>query len=105
MRPQAQNSGDKSMSPVDAQIQAEVFSIRYYPKISVGMLYMADGECCDMSGAIELFQGIDPAVRAINTFSGDEPDTMYFRRGGEWTAYITRPRSARQSSWCKIAPS
>jgi hypothetical protein len=41
-----------------------------------------------MSGCIEIFESLDPEVRQIETFSGDEPDTMYARdRGGKWRAY------------------
>jgi hypothetical protein len=51
---------------------------------------MDEGNCCDMRGCIELFERIDPEVRTIYTFAGDEPDTIYKREGKEWHAFMPR---------------
>lgn len=39
--------------------------------------------CCDMSGAIHLFQRIDPGVRRITTTNNGQHDTIY-RRLPDW---------------------
>ncbi len=46
-------------------------------------------ECCDMSGAIRLAQGLLPGVQRILTYAGVELDTVYVRQSGdEWQALV-----------------
>ncbi|SEP45341.1 hypothetical protein SAMN02990966_06494 [Rhodospirillales bacterium URHD0017] len=77
------------------EIMCDVRGIAYDFERRIGRLYMAEDNCCDMSGCIEFFSGIDPDVRRIETFAGEVPDTVYIRdrdvpRGHrvEWTARL-----------------
>jgi hypothetical protein len=70
------------------RLKCEVVSLAYDFRSHTGELYMADGHCCDMTGCVALFEGIDPKVTAINTYSGDEADTMYRKGGEEWKAFL-----------------
>lgn len=56
---------------------------------------LAEHNCCDMYGAIETVQSLDPQVREIHTFSGTEPDTVYFLSGKEWHAVLPERLRAR----------
>jgi hypothetical protein len=87
--------------PYGGKFMCEVRSIAYDFDRRLGRLYMAEGNCCDMSGCIGFFVGVDPAVRHIETFAGDMPDTVYVRDGDlpaghrlEWTAML--PEEADQ---------
>jgi hypothetical protein len=51
-----------------------------------GHLYMLQGDCCDMQGAVALFQAIDPRVVRVVTASGDALDTCYETQRGGWVA-------------------
>ena len=46
-------------------------------------LHMAEGECCDMSGCIELVQRISYGIDYIETYSGNKKDTCYRRVNGK----------------------
>lgn len=61
-----------------------VTALHYDFSMHAGTLVMAHLECCDMSGCIALFKKIDPAVRFIQTVSGNVPDTCYAKLGKEW---------------------
>lgn len=47
-------------------------------------LYFPDGDCCDMSGAINLANILHPKVKAIVTYSGRSPDRIYHKIGNAW---------------------
>ena len=54
-----------------------------------GRLYMTANHCCDMSGCLDIFKAIDPAVRHVKTFMGEDPDTQYhfderWKDAGNW---------------------
>jgi hypothetical protein len=53
---------------------------------------MVAGHCCDMPGCIALFQRIDPHVQHIDTYAGDERDTVYVKStcSGEWRGVLPR---------------
>jgi hypothetical protein len=68
----------------DPRLMCNVVSLGYYAKGRIGTLYLAEGDCCDMRGCIELFEGIDPEVMLIQTYSGGVRDTRYRRTGGGW---------------------
>jgi hypothetical protein len=70
------------MTPAE-RIQAEVEAIIYYPRRRRGELWLAEGDCCDMTGAITLFEQIDAEVRTIMTFSGNAGDTCYIKSPGD----------------------
>lgn len=73
-----------------------VEGVTYNPTSRSGTLTMRAGDSCDMEACIDRFKllakvfgGADD-VRRIQTFSGEEPDTLYTSDDGEhWTAYPT----------------
>lgn len=67
-------------------LKCGVERLEYDFKSATGTLHVPDGHCCDMKGCIEFFQAIDPAVQAIDTFSGVRPDTRYRLTRGDWAA-------------------
>jgi len=75
------------MSEQHDELQCEVDRLEYDFVKCTGRLYMADGDCCDMSACVQLFMAIDRHVKRIETFSGDEPDTMYGRPVDAWISY------------------
>ena len=52
-------------------------------------LEMPDGQCCDMSGAIDIAEKIMPSVWRIQTISGGKTDVEYRLFRGKWDAYTT----------------
>jgi len=52
----------------------------------VGALYLPEGVCTDMGGAIQFFKRIDPEVEQIQTYAGPERDTISTRTGKQWEA-------------------
>jgi hypothetical protein len=64
----------------------DVRSIAYDFESRVGIVYMPENCCTHMTGAIEVFEQIDPKVRQVQTFAVDVPDTVYTRAAKEWTA-------------------
>lgn len=72
----------------DERLKCHVVSIGYDLLTNMGQLYLLDGDCCDMTGCVALFERIDPKVTAINTYSGDKADTMYRKAGMKWKAYL-----------------
>lgn len=74
-----------------ADTQCFVESLSYDFSKRRGVLQMREGSCTDMMGCILLFKAIDPNVRDILTFAGDELDTSYRNDGsGEWRAIDAR---------------
>ena len=68
-------------------LMCEPHSIEYDFKSRLGVLRMADGDCCDMTGCINVFMRMDQEVSKILTYSGDKPETVYVKRSdGEWRA-------------------
>lgn len=66
----------------DRRLMCHVERLAYDLRTRTGYLDLPEGSCSDMSGAIELFQGIDAEVQTI--LAGD---TCYQRRSdGEWVA-------------------
>lgn len=51
-----------------------------------GVLYLADHNCTDMRGCIDLFKAIDPRVKDIVTIAGKRRDTSYRLIGEKWQA-------------------
>jgi hypothetical protein len=56
----------------DKRLMCNVVSLTYDFRSHMGQLYLLDRDCCDMTGWVALFEGIDPKVTAIKTYSGDE---------------------------------
>jgi hypothetical protein len=76
----------------DERLMCHVVALDYVFSSHTGQLFMSDGGCCDMTGCVALFAGIDPQVTAIDTYSGDEIDTMYRKDGNAWTAFLPNIR-------------
>lgn len=74
----------------DERLKCHVVSLTYEFHTHTGQLYLLDGDCCDMTGCVALFEGIDPEVKAIKTYSGDKADTVYRKKGTEWNALLLR---------------
>lgn len=72
----------------DDRLKCNVISLAYDFRTHTGQLYLLDGDCCDMTGCVALFEKIDRKVKAINTYSGDQEDTMYRKEGKEWNAFL-----------------
>lgn len=68
--------------------QCYVVALRYDFVERRGRLIMGDDSCTDMSGAIRMFEAIDPGVQSIATFAGATPDTSYVRVNGKWEALL-----------------
>jgi hypothetical protein len=68
----------------DERLQCHVVSLAYDFSSHTGRLYLVAQGCCDRDGCLELFQAIDPEVRAIQTYSGDQPDMAFRKMGTEW---------------------
>lgn len=66
--------------PDDARLQCEVLSLTYDFAARYGDLRMHEGDCCDMTGCVALFEAIDPGVLIIQTWSGRALDTAYMRQ-------------------------
>lgn len=69
-------------------LQCFVRSLEFDFRTLVGTLHLARGECCDMTGAIALFQHLSPNVWRIVTFAGTEPDAVYIKADGHWRAEL-----------------
>ena len=67
-------------------MQCDVDKITYDFEKRAGVLFMKDGDCCDMKGCVLFFSSIDPNVQKIETFSGPELDTSYVRSPAGWTS-------------------
>lgn len=62
--------------------------VELVPADAVVKFHMAQGNCCDMLGAITVANGLLQGVKRIETYSGAEPDTAYAwsEDEGEWRA-------------------
>jgi hypothetical protein len=78
----------------DARLVCCVMRLEYDFRTRTGAIYFPDGRCCDMAGCVALFEGIDPGVRDIQTYSGEESDTRY-RKGGDGEWHATMPVHGR----------
>jgi len=71
---------------IQGQMMTYVSKLYYHPDLSLGVAVFPAVCCCDMSGAIAVFQVIDPDVQQIQTWSGDKADVIYTRAGRSWSA-------------------
>lgn len=74
----------------NVQLMCSVNSLVYDFPGHCGHIFFPDCHCCDMEGCINMFEAIDSDVSQIITFSGHKPDTIYFKKNGEWKAYIAK---------------
>jgi 5-methylcytosine-specific restriction protein A len=84
----AKTAGARQL-PADPNLllQAEIVRVIYHARRGVLELHLADGDCVDMAGAVELARRIDPAIDRIHTFSGEARDTSYSFEGVDWVAF------------------
>lgn len=66
------------------KFQCEAISLAYDFAGRSGTAIFAKDNCCDMQGAIDVFTAIDPEVIQITTYAGNERDTQYTKRNGQW---------------------
>ena len=64
------------------------------------VLILPEGNCCDMTGAIEIAEKIMPSVWRISTYVAGKKDTEYRLECGKWSAYtlIIPPNFRAQSA-------
>lgn len=80
------------------ELQCDVIELRYDFEYARGCLILPPDTCVDMSGAIALFERVDPRVLQIETFAGLNAsgglirDTAYRRGKSGWHAYDLRGR-------------
>lgn len=69
-----------------SDLRCSVIRVSYRFPTHAGDLFLDPDHCCDMGGAIRLFENIDPSVEVISSYSGGKPDTVYVKKAGGWTA-------------------
>jgi hypothetical protein len=84
-----------------SECQCHLTGLSYDFAQHVGLLLMAEGECCDMTGCVRLFEAIDPNCARIETVSGKEIDTAYVRNERGWRALWW---SAEHQSYGEMQP-
>lgn len=67
-------------------LMCDIISLSYNFDEKELLLYFPEGQCCDMSAAIRIAEGIDKDARQIQTFAGNIPDTVYNFVGKIWVA-------------------
>jgi hypothetical protein len=77
-------------SSICTQLMTEVIKLSYDVRGRCGYLTMGPGCCCDMAGAIALFERITSEVNRIETYALDIPDTRYVKQAGQWSAINLR---------------
>jgi hypothetical protein len=69
-----------------AWLMCNVLSCTYNFLDSELIIYLEEGNNCDMTGAINYATRMDPGVKVIQTFSGTVPDMNYVKTNGNWEA-------------------
>ncbi|MEW4571508.1 hypothetical protein AB1L88_26845 [Tautonia sp. JC769] len=70
-------------------IGCELLRLEYDFQDRTAVLYLHEGECVDMSSAVEFVTKIDQDARTIRTIAGNEEDTTYSRETDqEWSAKL-----------------
>ncbi len=94
------NNGEEAYRQSD-EMQCGVVLLEYDYVTKSGYLRMAEGHCCDMYGCIRSFEKIDSEVARIATFSGESPDTQYYKLAVGWGALGPNERRGvpRRSAW------
>lgn len=68
-------------------LQCYVLRMSYDFALRTGEVWMPEGSCSDMTGAIEWFSDIDDGVKTIITWAGGKLDTTYIQDDvGIWHA-------------------
>lgn len=69
--------------------------LEYDFQTGIGYLHLPPLNCTCMSGAIAMFERIDPAVRLIATVADGTYATVYLRKGKKWTSRMLRYENMR----------
>jgi hypothetical protein len=70
-------------------IGCELLRLEYDFQMRTAILHLHEGDCVDMTSAIELVRNIDKNARTIRTVAGTKEDTRYGRgTDGDWTASL-----------------
>lgn len=73
----------------DETLQCYAKSLEYDFEKKVGIVWLGENSCTDMTGCIGLFHLIDDNVNTIYTMAGPRRDTVYVRGAdGEWSALL-----------------
>jgi len=74
-------------SQYHSQLGCGIKRFEYDFATCVARLFLPDGHCTDMDGAIKLALALDDRCVRVETFTGTAPDTRYILRSdGEWYA-------------------
>jgi hypothetical protein len=69
------------------ELMCEPIRVLYDFRARIGYVFMADGDCCDMTGCVNFFKRMDQDVEVVFTHSEGRIDTSYWRDAkGEWHA-------------------
>ena len=74
------------MTAINDKLKCELERLHVDIPRSFAAVHVAEGQCVDMTGVIEVVTSIDPNVKIIQTFSGALPDTRYALIDGSWNA-------------------
>jgi hypothetical protein len=74
------------MKTAQDELMTSVNQVLYDFEQGLGVVYLPDRCCTDMSGAIRFFTRIDPKVRLIRTMVDETEDIVYMRTGSGWEA-------------------
>lgn len=72
----------------DPRLQCSYIGLNYNPRDRMGLLWVARGNCTDMTGCIRMFWDIDPDVVLVEVVDPtDSARTIHYRRRGDrWYA-------------------
>lgn len=82
-----EQNGGIMQQEYNEQLKCGLTKYAYDFPTQYGELYFPEGDCCDMTGAIEFFKKIDKDVSLIVTFSGEKADTSYRKGRDSWYAF------------------
>lgn len=75
----------------DERLRCGVLRLEYDFAARHGSVYFPPLHCCDMTGCIKLFKGIDSECSSIQTFEANKPETVYMiDDDGNWIAKTYR---------------
>lgn len=88
---------DSAMAPEDfsAPLGCRLLSVSVDVTTRTAHLWLPDGECTDMLGAITYVLQRFPFVAYIRTWSGMHEDTSYIMEDGQWHAWRLMPAPPR----------
>jgi hypothetical protein len=91
-----QFTSDKAVDFFEYQplLQCGLDAVVAYLKSHKVELWLPEGECCDMDGAIKYASLIDPQVALINTYSGGINDTYYIKEPSGWCSVAAQKEAA-----------